>query len=136
MDIFAINYLAVLVAAVAGFLLGMIWFSRLLFGEAWMRLAKIDPNAPVSMTKPLVISAIANLVSAGTLAWVLSLAGAVPWYCALFASLLVGFGIHTVSVLSDTQFSDKEKPAAQQAIELSHRLASFGLMGLIISLLS
>jgi hypothetical protein len=37
MDFSKINYLAVLVAALANFLLGGLWYSPLLFGKAWMR---------------------------------------------------------------------------------------------------
>ena len=38
MESMAINYWAVLVAAVAYMILGAIWYSPILFGSAWMRL--------------------------------------------------------------------------------------------------
>ena len=38
---FEINYLAVLVSAVAGFVIGMLWYS-VLFGKAWMKLSGMD----------------------------------------------------------------------------------------------
>ena len=37
-----VNYLAVLVAAVASFVLGWIWHSPFLFGKMWMKLSNID----------------------------------------------------------------------------------------------
>lgn len=37
MDFSAINYLAVLVAALSTFVLGGLWYSPVLFGKAWMR---------------------------------------------------------------------------------------------------
>ncbi|MFK7831268.1 MAG: DUF1761 domain-containing protein [Congregibacter sp.] len=37
-----INYVAVLVAAVVGFVVGGLWYSPLLFGNAWMRSAGIS----------------------------------------------------------------------------------------------
>jgi len=38
---FDINYLAVLVSAAAGFVIGMLWYS-VLFGKAWMKLSGMD----------------------------------------------------------------------------------------------
>ena len=38
---FEINYLAVLVSAAAGFVIGMLWYS-VLFGKAWMKLSGMD----------------------------------------------------------------------------------------------
>ena len=37
-----VNYLAVLVAAVASFVLGWIWHSPFLFGKMWMKLSSMD----------------------------------------------------------------------------------------------
>ena len=39
-----INYLAVLIAALASYVLGALWYSPVLFGKLWMKLSKIDPK--------------------------------------------------------------------------------------------
>lgn len=41
-----INWLAVLVAAAAYFILGAIWYSKALFAPSWARLVGIDMNNP------------------------------------------------------------------------------------------
>lgn len=41
-----INWLAVLVAAVAYFMLGALWYSKVLFGTKWARLVKLDTGNP------------------------------------------------------------------------------------------
>lgn len=41
----AINYLAVVAAAFAGFVVGGLWYSPLLFGKAWMREAGVSEEA-------------------------------------------------------------------------------------------
>src|SRR5438876_12360961 len=46
-----VNYLAVLVAAVAVFVLGWLWYSRLLFFKPWMRLRGMDPVAAMAGAK-------------------------------------------------------------------------------------
>ncbi|MCW3117416.1 MAG: rane protein [Chitinophagaceae bacterium] len=41
-----INWLAVIVAAVAYFMIGGLWYSKVLFGTRWAALQKIDMNDP------------------------------------------------------------------------------------------
>jgi len=48
-----INYLAVIVAAAAAFVVGAVWYSPLLFGEAWMTLRAMNPGDMADMTMPL-----------------------------------------------------------------------------------
>src|SRR5207244_12511274 len=46
-----VNYLAVLVAAVAVFVLGWLWYSPLLVYKPWMRLRGMDPVAAMAGAK-------------------------------------------------------------------------------------
>ena len=41
-----INWLAVLVATVAYFMLGALWYSKALFGSTWAKLVNLDVNNP------------------------------------------------------------------------------------------
>ena len=41
-----INWLAVLVAGLAYFALGALWYSKILFAPKWIAYTKIDPNNP------------------------------------------------------------------------------------------
>ena len=41
-----VNWLAVLVAAVAYFILGALWYSKVLFGNKWAQLVRLDVNDP------------------------------------------------------------------------------------------
>ena len=41
-----INWLAVLVATVAYFMLGALWYSKALFGSVWAKLVNLDVNNP------------------------------------------------------------------------------------------
>lgn len=43
---FHINWLAVLVATLAYFMLGAIWYSKSVFGSMWARLIKLDMSDP------------------------------------------------------------------------------------------
>ncbi len=41
-----INWWAILVAAIAYFILGALWYSKVLFGTKWAQLVKLDVNNP------------------------------------------------------------------------------------------
>jgi len=41
-----INWLAVLVATIAYFMLGALWYSKALFGSTWAKLVNLDVNNP------------------------------------------------------------------------------------------
>ena len=45
MDV-SVNYLAVLLAALATMVVGSIWYARGVFGDTWGRLAKVDMSKP------------------------------------------------------------------------------------------
>ncbi len=76
-----VNYVAVLVAAVAAFVLGWLWYSPLLFLKPWLRLRGLDPAAAMAGAKMPGGKLLAELARCLVLAYVV----------ARFAALL---GIH------------------------------------------
>src|SRR5438034_8977678 len=74
-----VNYLAVLVAAVAVFVLGWLWYSPLLFYKPWMRLRGMDPVAAMAGAKmpggKLLIELVRCLVLAYVIARFVALLG-------------------------------------------------------------
>src|SRR5436190_20781506 len=67
-----VNYLAVLVAAVAVFVLGWLWYSPLLFFKPWMRLRGMDPEAAMAGAKMPAGKLLIELVRCVVLAWVIA----------------------------------------------------------------
>lgn len=69
-----VNYLAVVLAAVAAIIIGMVWYSpKLGFGKMWMKLAEItDKQIKTAKEKGMARPMIANLIA--TLVMVLVLA--------------------------------------------------------------
>ena len=47
-----VNYVAILAAAAAAFVVGAVWYSPLLFGETWMTLRGMDPTAITGASMP------------------------------------------------------------------------------------
>src|SRR5437867_13130828 len=67
-----VNYLAVLVAAVAVFVLGWLWYSPLLFFKPWMRLRGLDPAAAMAGAKMPVGKLLIEFARCLVLAYVLA----------------------------------------------------------------
>ena len=74
MDMSSINWLAVLVAAISAFALGAVWYSPVLFGNAWMADNKLDMEKIKSgnMLKIYGTTFILSLVMAANLAMFLA----------------------------------------------------------------
>lgn len=75
-----INYLAVLVAAIAANIIGGLWYSPVLFGNTWMKLMGWDPSNKVQMEsmkkttgKSYAINFVASIVMAYVLAHVVTM---------------------------------------------------------------
>src|SRR5258706_6641256 len=87
-----VNYLAVIVAAVAVFVLGWLWYSPLLFFKPWMRLRGMDPVAAMAGAKmpggKLVIELARCLVLAYVIACFVALLGVTGWLGAVHFGLL------------------------------------------------
>ena len=103
-----INEWAVLTAAIASMIIGALWYSPLLFGNAWMRLMgfnkkDIEKAKKKGMGKLYFYNFIGALVMACVLAWFIGVSGA----SGLSEGIIVGFyvwvgfiaAIHIGSVL-------------------------------------
>ena len=70
---FDINYWAVLVAAIAQFVIGMAWYSPMLFGKTWMKeMGLTDKDMKASKEKGMMKEMVIALISALVMAYVLS----------------------------------------------------------------
>ena len=104
-----VNYLAVLVAAVAAFVLGWLWYSPLLFFRPWMRLRGLDPEAAMKNAKlpggKLVIEFARCFVLAFVIARLMGLLGVTSWLIAIHSGFMLWIGfpliLLTGSVLWD-----------------------------------
>lgn len=74
---FPINYWAIIVAAIAKFVLGALWYSPVAFGPMWMRLAGVsEAQMKASMGKGMAVDALGALVMAFVLVHATHYAGA------------------------------------------------------------
>lgn len=87
------NWLGTILAALAGFLVGGIWYGPL-FGKAWQRESGLTDEAikGVSMTRIFALVALLNLVAAVVLSEVLSAMDMVTLATAAATGGIIGFG--------------------------------------------
>jgi hypothetical protein len=77
MQEFPINYLALLVATIIKLVLGMLWYSPLLFGRSWMNLTGCDPkDMKSSMPAAMLVDFVASFLMSFVLLHAVHYAGA------------------------------------------------------------
>ncbi len=138
-----VNYVTVLVAALASFAVGMLWYSPVLFGKQWMALAGItDKNmeeGKKNMARNMVLALVTSFVMAGVLYYVVSYTSAFygDQYTMMGASLKAAV-MMWVGFFATTQLGIvlwEGKPFKLYALNTSYSLVSLLVMALVIGLL-
>jgi hypothetical protein len=125
------NYVAVLVAAIAYWLLGAVWFG-VLFGKQWMALENITPEQASSMNPvaPYVISFILNLVIAFVLAQLCGWRNANTAARGAALGILIWIGF--LGPMTYTTYMYEMRPKQLFAINEFYSLVGLCLMGAIL----
>lgn len=130
----SLNYVAVIVTAIAGFMIGWLWYG-VLFGKAWMKEMKITPEmmeaAKGRMGATMTSGFVLTLVSTFALAWILrghgtatAVTGA-EWG-AMLGLLLVGARFANSGVWESRSFK-------LTAINVVHEVVMFAVQGVILA---
>jgi Protein of unknown function (DUF1761) len=125
-----INYLAVVVAAIAGFLTGWGWYS--LFGKVWLRALGKAKGDLKPTPVPFILSMLANLLMAYILAGVIGHVHVMTVRGGVISALFVWAGFVATTTVVTQQF-EGQKPLLT-AIDVGHWLAVLVVMGVIIGL--
>lgn len=127
-----VNYLAVVVAAGVYFLLGALWYSKSLFGKAWMQgIGKTEEQLKAAFSPwKLVWTFVASFLAAYGIARIMSWIPGATLASAIMVSVLVG----VCFVLSVTSMNDvmEGRSKTLTAINVLYDLVGFLLMGVII----
>lgn len=123
------NYWAVLLAAVSSFMLGGLWYSPALFGNAWN-----TENGGVKQTghpaKVFGVSFVFSLIAATCFAYLLG--AAPPLDAALRTGALVGLGFVAASFGINYQFA--QRSFKLWLIDGGYHAVQFVLFGLVLGL--
>lgn len=134
----SINFLAVVLAMLSSMVVGSIWYARSVFGDTWIKLAKIDMSKDGgSVVKPIVTTMVVSLITAYVLAHVSFLANQFFGNSFLQDSLNTAFwmwlGFTAARFVTHDAFEGR--PAKLTVLNISNELVTFMAMGLVIGLM-
>jgi hypothetical protein len=127
----------VILAAVAGMIVGTVWYHPSVFGKAWMKaIGQTEKGMKERMNKVMPVLVLASLVTAYALSLVTTYLSSFtlgsPLSTAIEASLLVGFGFGATAVVAHGVF--EPRPMSVIYINVGNRVATLLAMGLVIGL--
>ena len=130
-----VNYVAVLVAAVASMIIGGLWYS-VLFGKVWMNLSGMDEKkVAAAKKKGMAASYVAAYVGSAVMAYVLAhfakYAGAATPLDGAMAGFWAWLGF-VVPVISGTVLWEG-KPMKLFILKVAHYLVALVVMGAIVA---
>lgn len=109
LSIMSVNWISVILAVIAAFIIGMVWYHPKVFGNAWMKEMKIDPKKRMAemkkgMARGMVLMVISSFITATILSVIISATGAIS----LAQGLQVGFwlwvGFYAAALLAGIAF--------------------------------
>ncbi len=124
---FDLNWFAVIVVAIGYFVLGMLWWSPLLFGKMWMKLMNVQKHdKPEGMAQAMIGSVVCALVMTVILSNVVYWSQAITFMTGMGIGFLVWLGFVVTTSLNAVFF--EKKKLALWAIT-----AGYYLVGLVIA---
>jgi uncharacterized membrane protein YagU involved in acid resistance len=128
----SINYLAVLVAAIANMALGALWYSPIAFGKQWMALAGVtEAQVKARMIQALAVDFVGSLIMAFVLAHVVRYYGAATLVSGAVAGFWMWLAFIAMTTLS--QIIYENRPMQLFVINNGFRLISLAIMGAILA---
>jgi hypothetical protein len=128
----AVNYWAVLVAGIVYFLLGGLWYSKILFANAWMKAVEMSEEKARAEYSPwkMVWAFIGSMLSAYGVARVLSFVNGVTALGGLVIGLLIG--LHFVFPMISVNNTMEGRKVILTAINVAYNMLGLIIMGIII----
>ena len=130
-----LNWLAVLVAALAYFMLGAVWYSKALFGSKWAALVGLDmsnPDKKKGMGKMMAGTFILIIVTCIALALFVHRLDLLVITSALKLGFITGIGFATTAV--SISFIYESRPTALYFIDCGYHLAGHLIAAIILVL--
>lgn len=137
-----INWIAVLLATISSMAVGSIWYAKPVFGNLWMKLAKLnekelEKKASKDMPRILGTALIMSFLTAFVIAHVAALSRTFFDVSPLEAGLTTAFwlwlGISATTIVIHDIF--EYRPTTLTLLNVCHQFFMLGVMGLIIGLL-
>lgn len=132
-----VNWLAVVLAALSTMVVGSVWYAKPVFGNLWIKLARLDEKNMASPVKAIILSVAASFVSAYVLAYATYLSNTFFGNSFLHDALMTAFwawlGFTVARLLTHDLFENR--PHKLTLITMGHEFVAIMVMALIIGLL-
>ena len=125
-----INWLSVIVSALAAFALGSLWYSPVLFGKAWQKLIKLSDDEMKSANMPLIFGTTFILNIIGAFVLDMFIGKDATAITGLMAGLLVSLAWVSTSLGINYLFT--RKSFALFLIDAGYYIVFFTIMGAIL----
>ena len=129
-DFGSMNFVAMGVAALATMVLGALWYSPILFGDAWLNAIGKSREELGSPTTPLVGSMLAAIISAVAMEGLIVAIGAYSIGAGVAVGASVGLGLVATAMLSDNLFCGWGMRL--YAIQVGYRVSYLLIIGAIL----
>jgi hypothetical protein len=132
-----INVLAVIIAALSTMVVGTIWYTPKVFGNYWIRTARVNPSGEAKdAVKPILITLVVSFISAWVLAGSAAIAqefyGGNFFVNTLITAIILWAGFTASRFVTHDAFEGR--PAGLTILNVAHELVTFLVMGLVIGL--
>lgn len=132
-----INIWAVLLATLSSMVVGSVWYTPKVFGNYWMRVAKVTPSGDAKdAVKPILITLVVSFVSALVLAGAAAISqhfyGGDFLVNTLVTALILWAGFTAARFITHDAFEGR--PAGLTVLNCAHELVTLMVMALIIGL--
>ncbi len=126
-----VNWLAVVVAAIATFVLGAVWYGPL-FGRTWMRASGVTEEQARQGNMPMIfgVSFVLELVAAIVLAMFIGADATLGFAVSAAAAV----GVFWVSTSFGVVYLFEQRPLAHWLVNGGYWVVAFTMMGLILGL--
>ncbi len=125
------NWLGIVLATVAAMAIGSLWYSNLLFGKEWRKLAKLsEKEFQAGVVKSMVFMLVLAFVSAFVLKRFIVIAGPVDVLAAIKIAIWIWFGFVMTYSVSNAMFGKRSLKLI--AIDLSNQLITLIVMAAIL----
>ena len=127
------NWLAIIIAALANMVIGFLWYGTWAFGKSWMKLSGHTMGEGFQPGPLYLMTAVAAVVQAITMAWLIGQTGANSGAAGAIVGLYVGMGIVAAAMFAEVLFAGRHPRLF--AIVAGYSVLALVVQGMIIGFL-
>jgi hypothetical protein len=128
-----VNWLAIIIAAVANMVIGFLWYGTWAFGKSWIKLSGHTMGEGMQPGPLYALTAVAAVVQAITMAWLIGQTGANSGSAGAIVGLYVGMGIVAAAMFAEVLFAGRHPRL--YAIVAGYSVVALVVQGAIIGFL-